>query len=392
MRILISDYSGHPFQVQLSRELARRGHDVLHLSSAAFQTPKGNLSIQPGDSSTFEVRAVTTRRPFQKASFFVRRRQEIEVGHLLAAECHRFRPDVVVSSNAPLDTQRILQHAARDEGARFVFWLQDIWSAAIANVVPRKFPVVGHLIADHYRRLEFAMLRKSDEVVAITEDFVPILLGLGVARDRIHVIENWAPLDELPQFPRDNEWATKHMAEGSLRIVYSGTLGYKHNPELLLRLAQRLPAAHVHVFSEGIVADELARRATAAQISNLSVKPWVPFADLPKMLSGADIFVAMIETEAGVYSVPSKILTYLAIGRPILAAVPAENLAALLIRREHAGYVASPDDNATMIGYAKSLAADATLRQQMGDNGRKYALSAFDVGRIADCFEPLIRQ
>ncbi len=30
MRILVHDYSGHPFQAQLSRELARRGHDVVH--------------------------------------------------------------------------------------------------------------------------------------------------------------------------------------------------------------------------------------------------------------------------------------------------------------------------------------------------------------------------
>ncbi|RMF52223.1 MAG: glycosyltransferase WbuB, partial [Bacteroidetes bacterium] len=30
MRILVHDYAGHPFQVQLSRALARRGHDVLH--------------------------------------------------------------------------------------------------------------------------------------------------------------------------------------------------------------------------------------------------------------------------------------------------------------------------------------------------------------------------
>ena len=48
LRILVSDYSGHPFQVQLSRELARRGHEVIHSYSAGFQTPKGNLAIGDG--------------------------------------------------------------------------------------------------------------------------------------------------------------------------------------------------------------------------------------------------------------------------------------------------------------------------------------------------------
>ena len=43
MRILVHDYAGHPFQVQLSRELARRGHEVRHAYASALQTPRGEL-------------------------------------------------------------------------------------------------------------------------------------------------------------------------------------------------------------------------------------------------------------------------------------------------------------------------------------------------------------
>lgn len=55
MKIIVSDYSGHPFQVQLSRELARRGHQVKHLHFAEFQTPKGNLQRQAADPATFDI-------------------------------------------------------------------------------------------------------------------------------------------------------------------------------------------------------------------------------------------------------------------------------------------------------------------------------------------------
>jgi hypothetical protein len=36
LRVVVHDYVGHPFQVHLSRELARRGMDVLHLSCDSF--------------------------------------------------------------------------------------------------------------------------------------------------------------------------------------------------------------------------------------------------------------------------------------------------------------------------------------------------------------------
>ena len=35
MKIIVHDYAGHPFQVQLSRRLASRGHEVLHLYCAS---------------------------------------------------------------------------------------------------------------------------------------------------------------------------------------------------------------------------------------------------------------------------------------------------------------------------------------------------------------------
>ncbi|MCB2076474.1 MAG: glycosyltransferase family 4 protein [Novosphingobium sp.] len=390
MRILVSDYSGHPFQVQLSRELARRGHSVRHTYSAKFQTPKGNLKVAPDDPSGFEIVPVSNKRPFEKGTFFARRQQEIEIGEALAEQVADFRPDVVLSSNAPLDTQRIFQRAAIGSGACFLFWLQDIYSEAISRVVPRKFPVIGTFVAAWYRWLEFTMLRKSDGVIAITEDFVPILKARGVPEERIAVIENWAPLDELQVQERDNPWSATNMARDGLRIVYSGTLGYKHNPGLLLALARRLPQANVHVFSEGEVADKLARDALAEGTTNLTVHPWVAFADLPCMLSAADIFVAVIEPEAGVYSVPSKILTYLAIGRPVLASVPEENLAARLLLRNEAGQVANPGDEKTFLDAAERLAADETSRIRLGDNGRAYAGRTFDISNIGDRFVDFI--
>lgn len=386
MHILVSDYSGHPFQVQLSRELARRGHRVTHLYFAGFQTPKGNLTAQPGDPDLFAVEAITLDRPFAKSTFVARRRQEHEVGRRIAARIAQLRPDVVISSNAPLDTQRHIQRAARKIRARFVFWLQDIYSRAIGAVVPQKIPGAGHAIAAWYKHLEFLMLRKSDRVVAITEDFRPILTTAGISDSRIAVIENWAPLDEIPPMPRESAWAQAFYGQAGLRFLYSGTLGYKHNPHWLLALARRFPSAQVCVTSQGDVADSLTADAATQGLANLSVRPWVPFSDLPALLSGADVMVAFVEPEAGIYSVPSKILSYLSAGRPVLGAMPPQNLAARLLEQHKAGLVSDCNETEEFLGNAQRLADDAALRAAMGNNARSYALRAFDIENIGDRF------
>ena len=59
MRIVIHDYAGHPPQVYLSRALARKGHDVLHLYASGLQTPRGGVMRLPADPPGFALESVS---------------------------------------------------------------------------------------------------------------------------------------------------------------------------------------------------------------------------------------------------------------------------------------------------------------------------------------------
>lgn len=386
MRILVSDYSGHPFQVQLSRSLAARGHQVCHVFSASFQTPKGRLVRADDDPPGFSIVPVRTDEPFAKGSFVKRQRQEVEIGRKIGEVIAGFGPDIVVSSNAPLDTQRGILSSTRAGNAKFVFWLQDIYSHAIAKVLSEKLPVIGSLIGGHYRRLEAKMIAASDHVVLISPDFVAPVEELAGNRTRMSVIENWAPLDEVPAYERDNEWAQANLAPAAFRMIYSGTIGFKHNPDLLLALAAGA-AGDICVFSEGEAADYLRAEAARRGLANLKIAGWLPFDDLPKALAAGDALIVVLEPEAGIYSVPSKTLTYMCAGRPILGAIPQANLAARLIERHEMGRTASPDDEAGFVECARKLQSDEPARARMGSAARDYAERTFAIDTITDKFE-----
>lgn len=384
MRILLHDYSGHPFQAQLSRELARRGHHVWHVTSADFQTPKGRLAAEDDYQGRLRSLRLSLGEVFQKDSFVKRRSQEAAFGRLVAAEIGRIRPDLVLSSNAPLDTQVSIQRAARRVDAGFVFWVQDLYGEAISRIMRTKLGMAGHAVGAYYKSLEYRMLRTSDAVVVISADFEPILRRNGVSADSITVIENWAPLDEMRYRP-----ARQAPPGDTTRFLYSGTLGYKHNPDFLTAVAE-LPGIDVVVHSEGRVANEL--RAAEPGLPNFAVKPWVPFEQLSETLASADVLMAMIEADAGVFSVPSKVLSYLCMGRPILASIPDENLAARILRESGAGLVSAPGDIASFLENARRLASSPDLREAMGRKARVYAESTFDIGPIGDRFERLFHE
>src|SRR5208282_3608037 len=96
MRILVHDYSGHAFPVQLSRALARRGHEVLHLYAAFFQSPKGRLALAAGDPPGLAIEGIELGEPFAKYRFILRRAQEQAYGALLAGRTAAFRPELVL--------------------------------------------------------------------------------------------------------------------------------------------------------------------------------------------------------------------------------------------------------------------------------------------------------
>lgn len=388
LRILVHDYAGHPFQVQLSRTLARRGHTVCHAWCARLQTPRGALERRKDDAPGLGFAPVDLGQDFAKYGLWSRWRQEKHYGRLLGNLVREFRPDVVLSGNTPLRAQAKLLRATRQDGASFIYWVQDVLGVGIGQALGRRLGPAGVLAGRVLAAMERRLWAKSDHVVVISEDFLPYLPP-RVREDRTSVIENWAPLEDVPRGDRDTEWAREHGLQDSRIVLYTGTLGLKHNPLLLADLAERLketPDARIVVVSEGPGADYL----RSQDLPNLIVLPFQPFERMPEMLASADVLVALLEKEAGEFAVPSKVLTYLCAGRPLLLAVPERNLARRIVQFAQAGLTVDPDDGSGFLDSAVQLLQDGELRGRLGDNARAYAEQTFDIGRITDRFESIL--
>jgi putative colanic acid biosynthesis glycosyltransferase WcaI len=385
LRVVVHDFSGFPFPVQLSRELARRGHRTLHLHCPSYRAGKGDLEQRDDDPPTLEIEAVTLDRPFDKYSGR-RILQERAYGRRLLRRVEEERPSVVLSGNTPLLAQDTLISGV---DAPVVFWHQDVYSLPMQTEAKRRLPVVGSFVGKRFVEMERKLLAKSAAVITISEDFRARLLAWGLPADKLHVIENWAPLAELPLRPKDNEWARGHDLADKRVFLYSGTLGRKHDPSLLLRLAQAFrdeADVRVVVASEGLGADWLAGRPCA----NLMLLGFQPYDEMPDVLAASDVLVAILERDAGAFAVPSKVLSYLCAGRPLLAALPHDNLAARIIETSGAGMRVDPDDAESLVEGARRLLEDAVLRERLGAAGRAYAERTFDIEAIADRFESVL--
>jgi glycosyltransferase involved in cell wall biosynthesis len=394
MRILIHDFAGHPFPVQLSRELARRGFEVFHLYFGYNLTPKGNLRSKETDPAGLKIEGVYTRDSYNKYSFFTRWRQEVEYGKLMSERIRLIRPDVVVSAQTPLDSQKEILRICKKYNVRFIYWLQDVLGIAAQKLLRDKYSYLGSLIGKYHIRLEQNMLRESDHVVLIAEDFQTIIEGWGISQEKISVIPNWAPLDEIPVRNKVNHWSVENRLDKKYCFLYSGSMGLKHNPELLLQLAEHYKNNEhisVVVISEGLGAQWLREQKDSLSLDNLILQGYQDYSEMSEVLGTADTLMAILTSEAGEFSVPSKVLTYMCANRPILLSIPNDNLVARIIVENHLGFVVPPLDNPGFIQAADDLVENPKLSKTFGSNARAYAEEHFNIEKIADSFEGIIR-
>lgn len=388
MLVVIHDYAGHPFQVELSRALSRRGYSVHHIFFAGDQGPKGEMKKKSGDGYIF-FEPIGSSKSYSKTNFLKRRFSDLEYGKAVARRLAELSPDVVISGNTPTETQEIILNMCGSIGTKFIYWCQDFYSIAATSILKKKLFFFGVMVGKYYQHLEKRQMCRSEHIIHITERFCIQTDLWGIKRGKISIIPNWGALHDINVLTKNSNWSKRHgLDEKRKRALYSGTLGLKHNPTMLEKVALDNPDIEVVVVASGVGFDYLESRQT--EIPNIKLLPLQPFSEFAEVLSSADILLAVIERDAGEFSVPSKILSYLCSGRAIVLAAPIDNLASVMVNDSKSGLVVESDDDEGFSKAVSSLIGDFCSRESSGINARNYAEKNFDIEKITDKFEKIL--
>lgn len=395
MRILLHDYSGHAFLLQLAHQLAQRDHEVCYCWSDDITAPHGQLNEQHVSHDKITLKGLSTGAKLEKYRLVSRMLQERRYAAALKEWAGKWGPDVVLLANTPIDVAEGLGSKLKSMNVPWVFWVQDIYSLAIERLLSSRSLPLRTVASKVYKFREKRLMEEADHLILISDDFKNLIKEWGVYTEgRASVIPNWAALDQIPPRPKDNPWAQRHGLHDQFCFLYAGTLGLKHNPSMLIDLAKHFQdtrPAQIVVVSEGPGADYLKARKEELALNNLHLFPFQPMNALPDVLGTGDVLVSMLIAEASVLSVPSKVLSNMAARRSQLCAIPKENLSARLIVNNNAGLVVEPADTTAWIDAATQLYANPDERHRLANNGRQYAERAFDIQKIGQTIERLLQ-
>jgi len=388
VKILINDYCGFSFPFDLSLELAKRGHSVLHMFTSASGGPKAIIKEIPSNLEVIDIEM----RNIEKQNFIKRWGQEKTYGAKAIGIISRFKPNVVISSNTPLAAHRIINKYCYKKKIGYIFWLQDIIAVAVRSIFKKKLGVVGTIIGIIFKIIEKKILDRSDHIVTISEDFIDTISNWGIKNNKTTVISNWSPIEQIPVLHKNNSFSVDHGLEKKFVIIYSGTMGMKHDPYIISKTAKQLKNELEILFvviTDGLGMDVLKEQKRANQLDNLLLLDLQPFEIFPKVLAAGDVILTLLEKEAGVYSVPSKVWSGYCAGRPSILIMPNENLAAKRTKEIQAGVVIPNDESHNLADKILELKNNPELCKTYGKNARRFAEENFRIEKIANRFETI---
>jgi glycosyltransferase involved in cell wall biosynthesis len=389
MSLALIDYGCHSFSYRLSAYLHSRGYPIRYIANGSLESP--NLeSLDDWSAETPDlVQVVSCRKPYGKMSLKSRITGEIEWATNCIQRLTELQPSAILTSCAPLSVVPRLQGYAASRGIPFLYWLQDLQGRAIGEVFKGKVPLLGKSVGRLAEQFESQLLEKSRFVITIAQGHANSLPESVRREKRFELLENWANIEDVPLESHANEWAQQHGLAETRNVIYSGTLGFKHDWMAFIDLAKALrhrSDVRVVLVSSGGAADRIKADAASQNLSNLIVLPFQPFSQVSKVMGAATILIAPLGPSAGSFCVPSKILSYHCAGRPTVLSIDIQNPAAAMLSDARSGIAVPAGDRRQFNAAVCELLADPSRCVELGRNARRYAEQSFNLPAVAERF------
>ena len=247
--------------------------------------------------------------------------------------------------------------------------VQDIWPESVTDSGMLRSGILLSCI----RAITQWSYRRADRFVVLSQGYKKSLGKRGLPTDRIDVLLNWTP--ELPTqvIPRA---AQECFRLGKLNVLYAGNMGRLQALGNVLDAAKVLLArnslAQFILVGDGIEFDTIASRVRDESLTNVSLLSRVDAASATAMQQQADVLlIHLLSSNLTRMGIPQKVQSYMAAGKPILAAV--EGDAARLVIEAGCGTVCVPCDPAGLADAVQALEQlPSALRDAMGSRGRDF--------------------
>ena len=225
--------------------------------------------------------------------------------------------------------------------APMFFWIQDLWPESLIAAGDVKSKLILRLT----ERLVRFIYKNSDIIFISSRSFKESITNKGVDSEKIVYLPNWAEDIYSTQVERDED-VTKLLPVNGFKIMFAGNIGESQDCESIVSAAlktREYKDIHWIIIGDGRKKTWMEQEIRLKKMNNIHLLGRYPMKMMPSFFREADVMLVSLKNEMifGL-TVPAKIQSYLACGKPILAMINGEG--ADIIRKSKSGFAVNAGD------------------------------------------------
>ena len=301
------------------------------------------------------------------------------------------RHDVAMVYSPPLPLGLAAWGLRLLRGTPFILNVQDLFPQSIIDLGLLK----NRWIIRLFERMEKFVYRQTDAMTVHSEGNRKHVTLRGAPKAKVSVIPNWVDTDSIRPAERMNEFRKINGLGESFVVSFAGVLGYSQDLDVVLKAAAMLNGrADISwlIVGDGVEKDRLVAKAKKTRLDNIRFLPMQPRSRYPDVLHASDACLVTLHREVKTPVVPSKILSIMAAGRPVVAALNLDGDAPRLIDEARCGICVPAEDAGALANAVLKLYQDSKLRESIGASGRKYAEVNLSTEAAVSSYERMIAE
>lgn len=258
----------------------------------------------------------------------------------------------------------------------FTNYVLDIWPEnlySVLNVKNKALRAIAQGVSD-------VLYKKADRLIAMSEPLQQRLCQrTGMPPQKVAVIPQYC--EDFYAVPQPDA-ALQAQFGGRFNLVFTGTFTPAQSLETVITAVQDARSRGADMLHLLLVGDGMSRAALEAKVKELHAEDAVTFygsvpaTDIPKFTALADALIVCLSDSPDLgLTVPAKVASYMAAGKPVLASMDGAGNAAVAA----AGGLSSPACDAAAL--ADNLLAltrmDTAQRAAMGQSAKEYYLAHY---------------
>ena len=273
----------------------------------------------------------------------------------------------------------------------------------VADLQPDTALDLGMVKPGLFARLLYAVERLAYRHAAIvstlTEPMRARIVAKGIPPEKVLLFADWS---DPRLFTLDAGRAGAIRRELGLGdaflVLHAGNMGVKQGLDVVLDAAEQTrsnPGIVYLLVGDGAMRPHLEARARDLGLDNVRIMPLLEHERFLQLLAAADVTLVTQQRTVADVVFPSKVLTLLSAGKPVVASVTGGSAVANVVAEAGAGMIVTPEDGAALASAIETLRADPARRAAMSAAGRAYASEHWErmrtLGYLSDTLARLVR-